>query len=62
MLKTERDDAIIVGASRVSQLKENLLALKNQDLAEEIVNAFNDAWLICQNDAPSYFRYYTPSK
>ena len=57
MLKSQNGDAIIIGVSNINQLKENINALNAGQLPDEIVCAFEEAWKICQNDAPEYFRY-----
>lgn len=58
MLKAERGDAIIVGASRLQQLKQNMETIKKGKLPEEIVKVINDSWEISRVDAPEYFKFY----
>ena len=60
MLNPERGDAIIVGASRLSQLEQNMKTLSQGELPGEIINAIEEAWEICRVDAPEYFKYYVP--
>lgn len=43
-MKAEHGDAIIIGASRVAQLEENLTNLAKGPLPEELVKAFDDGW------------------
>lgn len=62
MLNAGRGDAVIIGASRLSQLEQNMSALKDGPLPEKVVTAFEHAWNICRPDAPEYFKYYTPRK
>lgn len=62
MLKADRGDAIIVGASRLVQLEQNINTLQNGQLPGELVAAFEKAWNECRADAPEYFKYYTPEK
>lgn len=59
MLNSSKGDAIIIGASRMEQLKQNIEALKKGTLPEEVVQVFEEAWEISKNDAPEYFRFYT---
>lgn len=53
-------DAIIIGASRMSQLQENIAAIAAPPLPEGVVESFNRAWEIAKPDSPSYFRHYDP--
>lgn len=62
MLDGERGDAIIVGASRLEQLKQNLSAVTQGELPEAVLQAYEKAWIECRPDAPKYFRFYTPTK
>lgn len=62
MLKAERGDAIIVGASRLSQLIQNIETLNKGELPASIVDAIEVAWDVCRADAPEYFKYYTANK
>lgn len=58
MLREERGDGIIIGASGLSHLKQNLAAVKNGPLPGEITEAFEQAWQICRPDSPEYFTLY----
>lgn len=60
MLNADRGDAIIVGASRLSQLEQNMETLRHGELPGEIINAIEEAWEMCRVDAPEYFKYYVP--
>lgn len=62
MLKAERGDAIIIGASRLPQLIQNTETLNKGTLPETIVEAIEAAWNVCKADAPEYFRYYIANK
>lgn len=62
MLKAERGDGIIVGASRVDQLEKNMETVQKGPLPEKLVEVINEAWNISKPDAPEYFTYYTPKK
>lgn len=62
MLKARRGDGIIIGASRLSQLEQNMAALEKGKLPDEIVQAVWEAWEISRADAPEYFKYYIPEK
>ena len=59
MLDAEQGDAVIIGASRLSQLQQNMEALNSGELPETVAEAFAAAWQISKADAPEYFRFYT---
>lgn len=61
MLNMERGDAIIIGASKLSQLEQNIRAVDGGTLPQEIVDAFEQAWETTKADAPQYFRFYNPN-
>ena len=58
MLDSERGDAILIGASKLSHLKQNMEAVLAGPLPEDIVAAFEDAWTITKGDSPEYFTLY----
>lgn len=62
MLNGMRGDSIIIGASRLEQLKQNMNTISEGELPGDIVEAYQEAWLTCQADAPEYFRSYQPKK
>ncbi len=58
MLSGERGDAILIGASKLNHLKQNMETVKAGPLPEELVSAFEHAWTITKGDAPEYFTLY----
>lgn len=62
MLKAERGDAIIIGASKLSQLEENIATIEKGVLPDKLVSIINNAWKISKVDAPEYFKYYVADK
>lgn len=62
MLDGDRGDAVIVGASKLKHLKQNMLAIKAGPLSNDIVEAFENAWSISKVDAPEYFTLYKGNK
>lgn len=58
MLKAERGDAVILGASKREHLVQNLEAVKKGPLSEEVREAFFQAWDVCRKDSPAYFTLY----
>lgn len=61
MLNAERGDAIIIGASKLNHLQQNMDTLKAGALPDEIVAAFEQAWDITHADSPEYFTLYQPA-
>lgn len=57
-LKVDRGDSIIIGASSKSQLINNLESINNGPLENEILNVLDEAWNLCKNDAPDYYKFY----
>lgn len=60
MLDGKRGDGIIVGASRLEHLQQNLIAVAAGRLPQAVVDAYLRAWIECAPDAPEYFRFYNP--
>lgn len=58
MLKPERGDAIIIGASKLSHLTQNMEAVKAGPLPQELIDAFEKAWSVTKVDSPEYFTLY----
>ncbi|MBO4885802.1 MAG: aldo/keto reductase [Clostridia bacterium] len=61
MLRGERGDAVIIGASKLSHLRQNLDTAKAGPLPEDIVAVFERAWRITRSDSPEYFTLYKGS-
>lgn len=62
MLNAERGDAIIVGASKLEHLKQNMAAVKAGPLPKDVTDAFERAWSISKADSPEYFTLYEGKK
>lgn len=60
MLNPERKDGIIIGASSIEQLNQNIYYINKGPLPDEVVKAVEDAWTVCKVDAPEYFTFYKP--
>ena len=58
LLDDKRGDSIIIGASSLSQLEQNIAAIKNGDLPSEMLTAFDEAWSVSRVDSPEYFTLY----
>ncbi len=62
MLNAERGDGIIIGASKLHHLRQNLDAMQAGPLPEDILAAFEDAWKTARPDSPEYFTLYQGNK
>ena len=59
MLDGSRGDAILIGASKLGHLQQNMDTLKAGPLPEEMLQAFEQAWAVTKADSPEYFTLYT---
>lgn len=62
MLDGERGDGILIGASKISHLKQNMEAVKAGPLPEDLLAAFEEAWSLCKNESPEYFTLFKGEK
>ena len=58
MLNGARGDAILIGASKLTHLQQNLAAFEQGPLPADLVEAFERAWQVSRPDAPAYFTLY----
>ena len=61
MLRGERGDAIIIGASKPGHLKQNMETVKAGPLPGDLAEAFEEAWTMTRSDSPEYFTLYKGS-
>ena len=59
MLDAAKGDGIIIGASSITQFKQNINSINKGTLPEIVVTAFNEAWAEAEQDSPEYYRYST---
>lgn len=62
MLKPQRGDGILIGASKLPHLAGNMGMPDGGPLPPALVETIDAAWALCKADAPEYFTYYTPQK
>lgn len=55
-LSGAKGDAVIIGASSITQCRENLLASRKGPLSEKLVNAFDEGYELVKSVQPPYFR------
>lgn len=58
MLRESRGDGIIIGASKLNHLIQNMETVKQGELPQHLLDAFEEAWQICRPDSPEYFTLY----
>lgn len=58
MLDEKRGDAILIGASKLNHLVENMNTVKEGPLPEDVVKAFDKAWETCRGVSREYFTLY----
>ena len=58
MLRADRGDAVIIGASKLSHLRQNMDAAGGGELAQSVLDAFEAAWKTAKPDSPEYFTLY----
>ena len=56
-LDSEKNDGILLGASKDEQMEQNIAATKQGSLSINIIEAMETAWDIVKPDSPSYFKY-----
>lgn len=61
-LSEKRGDGVIVGASRMNQLQQNMMALDGAPLPNGILEALDTAWVLTEAEAPEYYRYHDSGK
>lgn len=58
MLDSNKGDAIIIGASKLQQMEQNMKSLEKGPLPDSILDAINYAWDIAKPESPSYFKFF----
>lgn len=54
-MRREHGDAVLIGASSVKHIQENLIDLEKGPLPEEILQVLDEAWLSVSPYATEYF-------
>ena len=57
MLDATQGDGILLGASKITQMAQNMEAAMKGELPGSIVDAMDNAWEIAKPDSPAYFKY-----
>lgn len=56
-MDAENGDGILLGASRIEQMTQNMSAAQEGELPESILDAMDAAWEIAKPDSPAYFKF-----
>lgn len=56
-LDPDKQDGILIGASKINHLKQNLNAINNGPLPQSLAEFFSTVWPEIKADAPEYFRF-----
>ena len=57
-LSNVRGDGIIVGASRLPQLRQNLFSMEQGPLPDSILDVMCEAYALVKDKAPEYYRFF----
>ena len=57
MLDVAKDDGILLGASHIEQMTQNMAAVKKGTLPQSVLDAMDAAWEIAKPDSPAYFKF-----
>ena len=56
-MDASQGDGILLGASRIEQMEQNMVAAKKGPLPQTILDAMDEAWEIAKPDSPAYFKF-----
>ena len=57
MMDAAKNDGILLGASRLEQMTQNMAAVKKGALPQSVLDAMDAAWEIAKPDSPVYFKF-----
>ena len=57
MMDAAKDDGILLGASRIEQMTQNMAAVEKGALPQSVLDAMDAAWEIAKPDSPAYFKF-----
>lgn len=56
-MDSTKGDGILLGASKISQMEQNMASTSKGELPQSILDSIDYAWEIAKPDSPSYFKY-----
>lgn len=57
IMDAKKGDGILIGASKITQMEQNMEAVKKGELPQPILDALDGAWEIAKPDSPAYFKF-----
>ncbi len=57
-MDASKGDGILLGASRLEQMEQNMQTVEKGPLPESIVAAMDEAWEVAKPDSPAYFKFF----
>ena len=57
MMDATKGDGILLGASKITHMVQNMEAAKKGELPQSILEAMDAAWEIAKPDSPAYFKF-----
>lgn len=57
MMRDDQGDGIIIGASSIEQLRQNMAYAEEGPLPDNILTAYEEAWEIAKQDSPAYYKF-----
>lgn len=57
MMDAAKNDGILLGASRLEQMTQNMAAVEKGALPQSVLDAMDAAWEIAKPDSPAYFKF-----
>lgn len=57
MMNATKGDGILLGASKITQMEQNMEAAKKGELPQSILAAMDGAWEVAKPDSPTYFKF-----
>lgn len=56
-MRASEGDGILLGASKIQQMEQNMASVDKGELPESILAAMDEAWGVAKPDSPAYFKF-----
>lgn len=56
-MRASEGDGILLGASKIQQMEQNMACVDKGELPESILAAMDEAWEVAKPDSPAYFKF-----
>ena len=57
LMNATQGDGILLGASKITQMEQNIEAAQKGELPQSILDVIDGAWEIAKPDSPAYFKF-----